>query len=314
MKITKFFKTGITNIIVLAIAVLLLLTIGFNMGPDFNGGSVISVNCQSYTQLEAENKIRKVVQKYDNATIYSVQYGELYGDDMVTVKIKFTENADKTTEEIVEALYSNSAFGYDKDDIVESKFITATANVGGAFTNVVLTEALLASLVSLLAISIYMIFRQGFANAVSLIAGVILDLAMFMSVLAICRFEITAYVGIATLVVTLVSAILHLVMLTNLSKNAYDEDNRKLNNKDVANLTFENSKKSVFVLASVLAVAFLLIAVVTPAGISGMMFAVVLTIALALITTLFITPSLWAIAFARKRKQPKKTQIEVEEE
>ena len=314
MKITKFFKTGITNIIVLAIAVLLLLTIGFNMGPDFKGGSVISVNCQSYTQLEAENKIRKVVQKYDNATIYSVQYGELYGDDMVTVKIKFTENADKTTEEIVEALYSNSAFGYDKDDIVESKFITATANVGGAFTNVVLTEALLASLVSLLAISIYMIFRQGFANAVSLIAGVILDLAMFMSVLAICRFEITVYVGIATLVVTLVSAILHLVMLTNLSKNAYDEDNRKLNNKDVANLTFENSKKSVFVLASVLAVAFLLIAVVTPAGISGMMFAVVLTIALALITTLFITPSLWAIAFARKRKQPKKTQIEVEEE
>ena len=314
MKITKFFKTGITNIIVLAIAVLLLLTIGFNMGPDFKGGSVISVNCQSYTQLEAENKIRKVVQKYDNATIYSVQYGELYGDDMVTVKIKFTENADKTTEEIVEALYSNSAFGYDKDDIVESKFITATANVGGAFTNVVLTEALLASLVSLLAISIYMIFRQGFANAVSLIAGVILDLAMFMSVLAICRFEITAYVGIATLVVTLVSAILHLVMLTNLSKNAYDEDNRKLNNKDVANLTFESSKKSVFVLASVLAVAFLLIAVVTPAGISGMMFAVVLTIALALITTLFITPSLWAIAFARKRKQPKKTQIEVEEE
>ena len=314
MKITKFFKTGITNIIVLAIAVLLLLTIGFNMGPDFKGGSVISVNCQSYTQLEAENKIRKVVQKYDNATIYSVQYGELYGDDMVTVKIKFTENADKTTEEIVEALYSNSAFGYDKDDIVESKFITATANIGGAFTNVVLTEALLASLVSLLAISIYMIFRQGFANAVSLIAGVILDLAMFMSVLAICRFEITAYVGIATLVVTLVSAILHLVMLTNLSKNAYDEDNRKLNNKDVANLTFENSKKSVFVLASVLAVAFLLIAVVTPAGISGMMFAVVLTIALALITTLFITPSLWAIAFARKRKQPKKTQIEVEEE
>ena len=314
MKITKFFKTGITNIIVLAIAVLILLTIGFNMGPDFKGGSVISVNCQSYTQLEAENKIRKVVQKYDNATIYSVQYGELYGDDMVTVKIKFTENADKTTEEIVEALYSNSAFGYDKDDIVESKFITATANVGGAFTNVVLTEALLASLVSLLAISIYMIFRQGFANAVSLIAGVILDLAMFMSVLAICRFEITAYVGIATLVVTLVSAILHLVMLTNLSKNAYDEDNRKLNNKDVANLTFENSKKSVFVLASVLAVAFLLIAVVTPAGISGMMFAVVLTIALALITTLFITPSLWAIAFARKRKQPKKTQIEVEEE
>lgn len=314
MKITKFFKTGITNIIVLAIAVLLLLTIGFNMGPDFKGGSVISVNCQSYTQLEAENKIRKVVQKYDNATIYSVQYGELYGDDMVTVKIKFTENADKTTEEIVEALYSNSAFGYDKDDIVESKFITATANVGGAFTNVVLTEALLASLVSLLAISIYMIFRQGFANAVSLIAGVILDLAMFMSVLAICRFEITAYVGIATLVVTLVSAILHLVMLTNLSKNAYDEDNRKLNNKDVATLTFENAKKSIFVLASVLAVAFLLIAVVTPAGISGMMFAVVLTIALALITALFITPSLWAIAFARKRKQPKKTQIEVEEE
>ena len=294
MKITKFFKTGITNIIVLAIAVLLLLTIGFNMGPDFKGGSVISVNCQSYTQLEAENKIRKVVQKYDNATIYSVQYGEdiKNGDDMVTVKIKFTENADKTTEEIVEALYSNSAFGYDKDDIAESKFITATANVGGAFTNVVLTEALLASLVSLLAISIYMIFRQGFANAVSLIAGVILDLAMFMSVLAICRFEITAYVGIATLVVTLISAILHLVMLTNLSKNAYDEDNRKLNNKDVANLTFENSKKSVFVLASVLAVAFLLIAVVTPAGISGMMFAVVLTIALALITTLFITPSL----------------------
>lgn len=314
MKITKFLKTGITTIIILAISVLLLLTVGFNTGADFNGGSVISVNCQNYSQIEAENKIRKVVQKYDNATIYSVQYGEVYGDDVVTVKIKFTEDAENTTDKIVENLYSATAFDYDKNDIAESKYITVTNNVDGAFSNVVLTQALLAALVSLIAIAVYMIFRHGLANALAMVAGVILDIAMLMSILLICRFEVTAYVGVAVFAITLISSILHLVMLTNLSKNAYDEDNRKLTNKEVADLTYSRSKNEIFVLAGILAVAFLLVAIATPAGISGMMFAVALAVALGLITTLFITPSLWAIAFTRKQKQPKKTEIEVEEE
>lgn len=314
MKITKFFKTGITTIIILAISVLLLLAVGFNTGADFKGGSIISVNCQNYTQIEAENKIRKVVQKYDNATIYSVQYGEMYGDDIVTVKIKFTEDAKDTTDKIVENLYSATAFDYDKNDVAESTYITVTNNVDGPFSNIVLTQALLASLVSLIAIAVYMIFRHGLANALSMVAGVMLDIAMLMSVILICRFEVTAYVGVAVFAITLISAILHLVMLTHLSKTAYDEDNRKLTNREVANLTYNNNKNSIFVLAGILAVAFLLVAIVTPAGISGMMFAVVLAIALGLITTLYITPYLWALAFVRKQKQPKKKQIEIEEE
>ena len=314
MKITKFLKTGITTIIILAISVLLLLAVGFNTGADFKGGSIISVNCQNYTQIEAENKIRKVVQKYDNATIYSVQYGEMYGDDIVTVKIKFTEDAKDTTDKIVENLYSATAFDYDKNNVAESTYIIVTNNVDGPFSNIVLTQALLASLVSLIAIAVYMIFRHGLANALSMVAGVMLDIAMLMSVILICRFEVTAYVGVAVFAITLISAILHLVMLTHLSKTAYDEDNRKLTNREVANLTYNNNKNSIFVLAGILAVAFLLVAIVTPAGISGMMFAVVLAIALGLITTLYITPYLWALAFVRKQKQPKKKQIEIEEE
>ncbi|MBQ4535319.1 MAG: hypothetical protein IJA22_00680, partial [Clostridia bacterium] len=263
MKITKFLKTGITTIIILAISVLLLLTIGFNTGADFNGGSVISVNCQNYSQIEAENKIRKVVQSYDNATIYSVQYGEdiKNGDNIVTVKIKFTEDAQTTTNNIVDALYSSTAFDYDKN--AEGKYITVTNNVDGAFSNVVLTQALLAALVSLIAIAVYMIFRHGLANALAMVAGVILDIAMLMSILLICRFEVTAYVGVAVFAITLISSILHLVMLTNLSKNAYDEDNRKLTNKEVADLTYNRSKNDIFVLAGILAVAFLLVAIAT---------------------------------------------------
>lgn len=313
MKITKFFKTGITHVIILAVAFMLLLTLGFNGGFDMKGGSIISINCQSYTQDEASSKVRKVVGSFDNAKVYSIQYGKLYDDKTITVKIQFTEDADETTAEIVDKLFAD-AFGYDKNDIVESTYITATSDVGGAFTSAVMTKALIASVVALVASGIYLFFRQGLANAMSLLAGVILDVVVLLSVILIFRIEISSYAGIAILAMSLISMILHLQMLTKLNQNAYDEDNRKLSNFKLANLTAEQNLKTTIVIAGIIAVTCLLLAIITPSAVSGLMFALALSTAISATTALYIVPNLWAIGFRHKKKQPKKSVIEVEEE
>lgn len=314
MKLTNFLKSGVTTVIVFLLALLILITMGFKLGFDFTGGSIITVNCQNFTQSQAENKIRDIIADYDNAKVYTIQYGEVYNEETITVKIQFTETAETTTEDIVADMFTG--FNYDKTSSIEKNYIIATTDVGGAFTSSVFTKALISVLVVFVALAIYFAFRFGFTSAMAVIAGGVLDVLTVLSMMLIFRIEVSSFTGITILAMSVISAILTFLILSKLVKNSYDVDNKKLTNNQVVELTRKEESKTVLTVAGTLMFVVILLAIILPPTISGIFFALALGIAFAIITSLYIVPNLWSFTFARKTKQPKqKVRFEeVEEE
>lgn len=302
MNLTKFLKSGIVSLILIAVGLVLLLTAGFNKSFDFTGGTIISINIAEQEFDEAKLNVDKVLVKNNlRASFYGV--GENDMGQCLIIKYQIFNDINSTNEQVYEDLFSS--FEYDSNDILESKYINMQTNTLPAYGSEVFIKAILASLIALVGIAIYVIARYNLTTGFVLIATSILDLATMFSLTLITRIPISHFIDLAIFGIVGVSIFINFLMLNRINNNAKLEENATLSNRQLADMTVKENSKRNFYFGITFVATLLLLSIWIDSIASFALLSFVLGIITCIFSSYFITPTLWSLSFFRKIKKYK---------
>lgn len=314
MNLTNFMKKGFISLIVLVLGIVMLFAFGFNKGFDFTGGTIITVNATTYSESVAVQKVRNTLADYNNVKVCDISVGTLDDDKIITIKYQITTAVQTTNDAVFDDLYTQ--FSYDQTNIVEQNYISMTTETAGAYNTSVFVNAFLGVLVAVVACAIYIFARYGLTSAFVVMASAILDVAMMLSIVLIFRLEISSSIGYAILGTSLVSIIFNFFMINRLDNNVKDEKYKKHTNAQVADISSREQVKQTLLFGTSTIVCLLILAIITTAGTSSAIIALAFAVLASIVSSLYITPSLWSIAYVRKSRAKviKKAETETEVE
>jgi preprotein translocase subunit SecF len=327
-------------IVVILVGVILLCSIGFNLGIDFTGGSNMTVYIDSSGAIgqkldinkdskEIKNKIQTVLDKhglqittFQNTTIDSEENGISKGDAII---VKYQNDNSLTTAEIEEIndqirLELLKEFGYitdesittidDLEDVSQADLVQNGGVTTASASAELMMKSFIALLVAVVLILIYVIIRFEFTSGLAAILALFHDILFTSSIVLICRIQINVSF-IAALITILGYSINNTIIIFDRMRDKLKiakNSNEKIDNNQIANSSVKDT-----MLRSILTgvTTFIMIFMITVIGVSDIRefaFPIMIGILAGFYSSVFITPGLWAIAYKpRKRKKSKKS-------
>lgn len=322
----------IAPLVIILVGVILLCTVGFNLGIDFTGGSNMTIYIdesgtygEKFDADKDSKQIRKTIQsvldKHD-LKITTIQSTTIDAEDLGISKgsaviVKYQNDNSLKTEEI-EAINDQirlemlKAFGYidaDVESVAEVDTAVLVQN-GGVTTASASAELMMKSFIALLVaialILIYIAIRFEFTSGLAAILALFHDILVTASVVLICRIQINV-AFIAALITILGYSINNTIIIFDrmrdklkVARNA----NEKIDNKVVANNSVKETMLRSILTGITTFIMIFMITIIGVADIREFAFPIMVGILAGFYSSVFITPGLWAIAY-RPRKRRK---------
>ena len=317
---------------IILVGVILLCTLGFNLGIDFTGGSnmTIYIDGENYS-ISNLGKIEDAVQGVlteHGLKITTVQTTEMTLKDAddneirsnaSAVIVKYQNNNSLTTDEIKEENEHIkeellTVFGYtsaDEVNYIENGGIT-TASASAEL----MMKSFIALLVALVLVLIYVALRFEITAGLAAILALFHDLLVTGSVILMFRTQVNV-AFIAALITVLGYSINNTIIIfdrmrsdVKTARNA----NERIDNNKIANNAVKGTMMRSLLTGITTLIMVLMITIIGVADIREFAFPILVGIIAGFYSSVFITPGLWAIAY-RPRKRKKVTQkVEKKEE
>jgi len=323
----------IAPIVIIVVGIILLCTVGFNLGIDFTGGSNMTIfidqNGTYGEKLDIDKdakqikkKVQAVLDKHglkittiQNTTIDAEDLGISKGDAII---VKYQNDNSLETEQI-EAINDEirleilKAFGYVGADVESVGEIDEAVLVqnGGVTTASASAELMMKSFIALLVavtlILIYIAIRFEFTSGLAAILALFHDILVTASIVLICRIQVNV-AFIAALITILGYSINNTIIIFDRMRDRLKiakNSNEKIDNKIVANNAIKETMLRSILTGITTFVMIFMITVIGVADIREFAFPIMIGILAGFYSSVFMTPGLWAIAY-RPRKRKKK--------
>lgn len=334
----------IAPIVICLVGVVLLCTLGFNLGIDFTGGSNMTIYLDTdgtYTvddsvvstdQRVLEQKINNVLREYGlDINTYQDTTMNISGmgiEDGKAVIIKYQNNNKLETAKIEEInnkirLDLLKAFKYVDEDatletigsIEESALIANGGITTASASSELMMKSFIALLVAILLILIYVAFRFEFTSGLAAILALFHDLLVTTSIMLICRIEINVSF-IAALVTILGYSVNNTIIIFDRMRSdlkTAKQSNTKISNQEVANGAVRASFMRTILTTLTTFIMIFMVTVIGVPDIREFAFPIMIGILAGFYSATCLTPGLWAIAYRPKKNkksnnsQPKKS-------
>lgn len=334
----------IAPIVICLVGVVLLCTLGFNLGIDFTGGSNMTIYLDTdgtYTvddsvvstdQRVLEEKINNVLKEYGlDINTYQDTTMNISGmgiEDGKAIIVKYQNNNKLETAEIEEIndkirLDLLKAFKYVDEDatletigsIEESALIANGGITTASASSELMMKSFIALLVAILLILIYVAFRFEFTSGLAAILALFHDLLVTTSIMLICRIEINVSF-IAALVTILGYSVNNTIIIFDRMRSdlkTAKQSNAKISNQEVANGAVRASLMRTILTTLTTFIMIFMVTVIGVPDIREFAFPIMVGILAGFYSATCLTPGLWAIAYRPKKNkklnnsQPKKS-------
>lgn len=319
----------IAPLAIILVGIILLSTLGFNLGLDFTGGSTFTI--YSNVGGEIKNGLGENITQYDLSKTedYDAMKGlitEVLRDEGIAGNISFqttkidivdynvsdgwaiiikfqnkSAEGDAVTSEntqINNALLARFDIGSDF-----SKAVQNGGTITGSASSELLMKAFLAMLVAIILILIYVAFRFEFTSGLAAILALMHDLLVTASL--VLMFRITVNSSFIAALVTILGYSINntIVIFDRMRENRKSGRFDKASNEVLANASVrETMSRSIYTTLTTL-VTILLVAIIGVSDIRDFALPIVFGIGAGFYSSVFITPGLWAIAYKPKKKK-----------
>lgn len=324
----------IAPILICIVGVVLLCTVGFNLGIDFTGGSNMTIFIDaegSYTvdntkistnKSEQENLINSVLKKYDLSISTmqdtTIDVKDLGIDKGKAIIIKYQNDNSLETSEI-EAINDEirlellKAFGYvDKDvelgelgEVVEAGLVTNGGVTTASASSELMMKSFIALLVAIVLILVYVACRFELTSGLAAILALFHDILVTASIMLICRVQINVSF-IAALITILGYSINNTIIIFDRMRDdlkVAKQMKTKINNEEIADRAIrETMMRSILTTLTTFVMIFM-ITVIGVADIREFAFPIMIGIVAGFYSSVFLTPGLWAIAYKPKNRK-----------
>lgn len=332
----------IAPIIICLIGLVLICTVGFNLGIDFTGGSNMTIYVDkdnSYTiegfeekydinkdMNKIQAKINSVLSEYDlsistlqKTTISNKDLGLEKGDAVI---IKYQNDNSLESSEIEEInneirLKLLKSFGFVEEDILfgdlgsieNANLITDGGITTASASAELLMKSFIALIVAVVLILIYVAIRFEFTSGLAAILALFHDLLVTSSIMLICRVQINV-AFIAALITILGYSINNTIIIFDRMRDRLKvakQTNEKINNVEVANSSVKSTMMRSILTTLTTFIMIFMITVIGVADIREFAFPIMIGILAGFYSSVFLTPGLWAIAYRPKKRKTTNT-------
>ena len=312
---------------ILLTAIVLICTVGFNLGTDFTGGSTFKLYVNNEALLGENEQIK--VYNLDNKDDYNEVYNKVKtilnknGLKIVSYRKSSMDISEYKvfSGQAIEVIFRNKASGTDVANENESLKVqllsefnyndyanamsTVDAKVGKNAFNFSM-EILAGIVVGLALVVIYMLIRKYRGLTIMMIMQVALDLLILFGLLLVCRPIINLNLGIAVIISFILSVLNAFVFIDKIKSNQKNGKFDNTTNNDAADFTI----KQLFVKRSLIYILLLLVTLmftfISVQSISEIGIYLILVLVSTFYTSNFICPAVWATMYKVKKEKSKK--------
>jgi len=316
-KFTKtFIFAMIAPIAILLVGVILMWTLGFNLGTDFTGSSSVKV----YVNNE---------ETFQDAKVYDLNDAEDYDTIYGKVKTVFAEKGLKIVSyrtstgiiegQSVEIVFQNSTNKEEKINLENQELRQALiaefdySNYESGVTSVDYSPVqnssfnwvigILAAIVfGLLCAIIYMIFRYNKSVWIVLILQAALDILLFISLLLICRLTVNLTVGIAVLATFALTIMNIFTFYSRMKENIKSGKYTDMKNSEMADNNIKEGLFKKIMLYAVMLILTFVLAIISVEGVREVALALAIALVVTFFTSTFFTPAVWSVVYKEKKK------------
>ncbi len=327
-KISKnFLYYMIAPLVILLTAIVLICTVGFNLGTDFTGGSTFKLYVNNEALLGENEQIK--VYNLDNKDDYNEVYNKVKtilnknGLKIVSYRKSSMDISEYKvfSGQAIEVIFRNKASGTDVANENESLKVqllsefnyndyanamsTVDAKVGKNAFNFSM-EILAGIVVGLALVVIYMLIRKYRGLTIMMIMQVALDLLILFGLLLVCRPIINLNLGIAVIISFILSVLNAFVFIDKIKSNQKNGKFDNTTNNDAADFTIKQlfvKRSLIYILLLLLTLMFTFISV---QSISEIGIYLILVLVSTFYTSNFICPAVWATMYKVKKEKSKK--------
>lgn len=314
----------IASVVLAVVGIFVTIFAGFNLGTEFTGGSVLSVELGTYAET-TEKYNTSVEEITDLLGMYGIhnttlrKQGEL---DTTVVIFEFANKSGKTTEQmesLLDEVRTQINLQYNADNFVAlgDKFdITINSGVTSASSikDGLLFNAFVAILFALAILLIYISIRFGMLSGLTTLLGIIVDTVVALALVAICRIPVTTSIFGAVVAVMAISMINSLIVFARIKENLKNPALTDQTNQDIVTMSIKQSFTRVLGTTIIVALFALMFVILGPNSVRAF-FAIILfgTIS-SCYSTIFLMPEFWAnVNHKRILVKPQATIEEVEQ-
>ena len=324
----------IAPVAIIIIGVVLLCSVGFNLGIDFTGGSNMTIYIDedgTYGDVhklndtkEIENIIQAVLDEkgleittIQTTTMNVTELGIEIGNAVI-VKYQ-NDNSLKSSEieEVNDQIKTKllQVFGFDKD--TDEKYLIANGGITTASASAeLMMKSFIALLVALVLMLVYIIIRFELTSGLAAVLALFHDVLVTGSIVLLFRVQINVSF-IAALITILGYSINNTIIIFDrmrsdlrVARNA----NERIDNNKIANNAVKGTMMRSILTGVTTLVMVLMITIIGVADIREFAFPILVGIVAGFYSSVFITPGLWAIAYRpKKRAKVQQTQSKKQE-
>lgn len=333
----------IAPIAIIIVGIVLLCTLGFNLGIDFTGGTNMKIFVNSDTTISEqvynvdtdlntiENLANQVLAGHGLkvGTIQKTKMDVEGLGEVDAVIIKFQNPSDDSdmenvNKEIRFELLQKFGFVKGEDVTVDNfesedfaKYVENEGFTSASASGELMMKSFIALLVAVVLILIYVIIRFEFTSGLASILAIMHDVLITASIVLICRIQINVSF-IAALITILGYSINNNIIIFDRMREELklaNQQNLKIDNNQIANISVKDSLMRSILTGLTTFVMIFMITVIGVADIREFAFPIMIGILAGFYSSVFITPGLWAIAYKpKKRKKLAKVETKTETE
>ena len=298
---------------IILVGIILVSTIGFNLGIDFTGGTVINVipneinisDDNNYNQVKAD--IEEVLNEFG---LKSTQFQIVENDQGTAVSVRFQDRAGADEKEmntlindkVIPALYEK--FGMDKSNDKYANFVQASDRIGATSSSELLLKALIA-IMSSIVILIYIAIRFEVASGLSAIVALFSDVLVTCSVVLMCRIQINT-TFIAALITIIGYSINNTIIIFDRVRELRKlDENKGKSNEEIANMAVSHSFVRTLNTTITTLVAVMLLAIIGVPSVREFIIPIIIGLLSGVYSSLFLSPNLWALMYRERAKKNK---------
>lgn len=303
-------------VVIILIAIIVFACIGFNLGIDFTGGTIVKVNfgtditSTEYNHYKSE--IENIV-KDNGISNYSLQRE---GDTSnASISIKFQDIKDYDEEKMGEVITSI------KEDISEklnpsnslSNFeVEDSQRIGASASSSLLKNALLAVSIATVLMLIYIAIRFEYASGLAAIVALIHDVLIMCALVIICRIQINSSFIAALITIIGYSINNTIVIFDRIRENLRKDEYRKSTNAELLDVSIKETLTRTIFTSITTILSILLLAVIGVSSIREFLIPILIGLFAGTYSSIFISGSIWS--FIYKRSKDKRLQKKIAEE
>lgn len=306
MNIVKNWKYYIiAPLVIVFVAIIVFACLGFNLGIDFTGGTILKVNFGTDISNSEYNNYKSEIESIlndNNIKKYSLQKEGSTED--ASISIKFQDINGKTEEEmadVISAVIEQIEVTLNPDNTIPNFNVEDSQRIGASASDNLIRNALLSIGLAVLLMLIYIAIRFEFASGIAAIVALLHDVLIMCAMVIICRIQVNSSFIAALITIIGYSINNTIVIFDRIRENLRKDEYSKTTNAQMVDISVRQTlTRTIYTsLTTILSVA--LLAIIGVSSIREFLFPIIIGLFAGTYSSIFLSGTIWSFIYNRSK-------------